>query len=84
MDPYYFLDMNFKLKDDNDDEFQPQEILDTYPDGTWGLNCAEYGSITFQGKEYTEVFYSKRYNILACKNNEGVDRYKIRIELIDE
>ena len=84
MDPYYFLDMNFKLKDDNDDEFEPQEILDMFPDGTWGLNCGNYGFVTFRGKEYTEIFYSKRHNVLACKNNEGLDRYRISVELMDE
>jgi len=83
MDPYYFLDINFKLKDDNDGEFEPHEILDMYPDGTWSINCENHGFVTFQGKEYIDIFYSKRYNVLECKNNEGVDRYKISVELIE-
>ena len=83
MDPYYFLDINFKLKDTYDVSFEPEEILDTYPDGSWAMNCRDMGHIFFQEKDYTEIFYMNEHKILVCKNNEGVDQYKIRIELIE-
>ena len=83
MDPYYFLDINFKLKDVYDVSFEPQEILNIYPDGSWDMNCRDMGHILFREKEYTEIFYTNEHKTLVCKNNDGTDQYKIKIELIE-
>ena len=83
MDPYYFLDINFKLKDLYDVPFEPYEIINTYPDGSWAMNCRDMGHIIFQGVEYTEIFYMNEYKILVCKNNDRTVQYKIKIELIE-
>ena len=80
MDPYYFLDMSFKLKDLCDVSFEPEEILDIYPDGSWAMNCSDMGHITFQEKEYTEIFYMNEHKMLVCKNNDGIDQYHIKVE----
>ena len=82
MDPYYFLDMNFKLKDLCDVPFEPEEILDIYPDGGWAMNCRDMGHITFQNKDYTEIFYMNEYKILSCKHALGLDQYQIKVDLI--
>ena len=84
MDPYYFLDMNFKLKDLYDRQFEPHELLDIFPSGSWAINCRDMGHITFQDKDYTEIFYMNDRKIIACKNNLGMDQYQIKVELIEE
>ena len=84
MDPWYFLDgFEYKVKDENDNDFELCELLEVYPSGSWYLNCSDYGHITYAGKSYTELLYTSSTKTLYCKNSEDTDTYSILVLLID-
>ena len=81
MDPYYFMNLQTKLKDDEDNPFTLNELLTIYPDGTWHINSEGYGHITFKGVDYQEIFYSSSTNQIMCKNRASTHVFNITIEL---
>jgi len=82
MDPYYFLNLRTKLKDEEDKSFNLNELLIVYPDGTWYIDCEEYGHVTFRGVDYTEIYYSPTANQIVCKKRDITHVFKINIELV--
>ena len=71
MDPWYFLDLETTVKDDEDDILELMEIASLYPDGSWDLKTDDYeGVITFKGKEYTVIEYDNTSKKIKCSGKE--------------
>ena len=81
--PFYFLDFESNLKDIHDNPFSLHKLIDVFPGNTWYINCYDYGYVLYNGKEYTEIFYSNSSKQLICKNDIETDIYKIKIELVE-
>jgi hypothetical protein len=82
MDPYYFMNLQTKLKDDEDNPFTLNELLTMYPDGTWHINSEDYGHITFRGIDYTDIYYSPTTNRIVCKNRDLTHIYRLNVDLL--
>ena len=58
MDPWYFLDLETTVKDD-DETLELMDIASLYPNGSWDLNSEGYeGVIIYNGKEYRSIEFN--------------------------
>ena len=82
MDPWYYLDLDTTIKDNDDDRFELCEISSMYPDGSWGLDSDEYdGSIIFRGEEYNSIEFNNDTKILKC-TGENVSEFTLSINSV--
>ncbi len=80
MDPWYYLDLETTVKDDEDDIIELMEIASLYPDGSWDLKTDDYeGAITFKGKEYTVIEYDNTSKKITCYG-KGKDTYELTVQ----
>ena len=82
MDPFYFLELDYKL---NDTHTEMLESLSFYPDGNWSV-CLDENEIVYQDKEYMKLEFDNETKILSCfqKDNETVDMYILHIAKLSE
>jgi|TARA_B110000971_G_scaffold201279_1_gene220009 hypothetical protein len=67
MDPWYYLDLETNIKDNDDDTLELNEICSMYPDGSWILDSEEYdGYIIFREKEYKSIEFNNNTKMLEC------------------
>jgi hypothetical protein len=67
MDPWYFIDLQSNVKDENDNPIGLEEICEMSPDGSWELNVPENsGKIMFRDVGYTKIQYSNNTKTLYC------------------
>jgi hypothetical protein len=80
MDPWYYLDLDTTIKDNDDDILELNEICDMYPDGSWRLDSKEYdGYIIFRGKEYKSIEYKNSTKILNCAGEKSSETFTLSI-----
>ena len=82
MDPFYFLELDYKL---NDTHTEMLESLSVYPNGNWSV-CLDENEIVYQDKEYMKLEFDNETKILSCfqKDNETVDMYILRMARLSE
>jgi hypothetical protein len=82
MDPFYFLELDYKL---NDTHTEMLEYLSVYPNGNWSV-CLDENEIVYQDKEYMKLEFDNETKILSCfqKDNETVDMYILRMARLSE
>ena len=82
MDPWYFLDLQSNVKDENDNPIGLEEIYEMYPDGSWVLNVPENsGKIMFRGVGYNKIEYNNYTKIIYCHfNSEYYFTFNLIIE----
>ena len=70
MDPWYFLDLETTVKDD-DETLELMDIASVYPNGSWDLNTEGYeGVIIYNGKEYGSIEFNNDNKKLKCSGKE--------------
>ena len=70
MDPWYFLDLETTVKDD-DETLELMDIASVYPNGSWDLNAEGYeGVIIYNGKEYRSIEYDNTSKKIKCSGKE--------------
>jgi len=70
MDPWYFLDLETTVKDD-DETLEFMDIASLYPNGSWDLNTEGYeGVIIYNGKEYRSIEFNNDNKKLKCSGKE--------------
>ena len=70
MDPWYFLDLETTVKDD-DETLELMDIASVYPNGSWDLNTEGYeGVIIYKGKEYRSIEFDNDNKKLKCIGKE--------------
>jgi len=80
MDPWYFLDLETNIKDQDDNELELNEIGDMMPNGDWILNCEEYdGDIIFKGKNYKYIEFNNETKTIRCVNASIIKLYILNI-----
>jgi len=82
MDPWYFLDLQSNIKDENDNAVDLDEISVMYPDGSWELNVPENsGKIMFRDVGYNKIEYNNHTKIIYCHfNPELIVQFNLIIE----
>lgn len=83
MDPWYFLDLESNIIDENNEEIELNEISDIYPDGSWTLSVTdEYqGYIKFKDYRYSKIEYNNNTKNINCYyNSELIVYYNLKIE----
>jgi len=82
MDPFYFLELDYKF---NDTHSEMLECCEFYPSGNWSIHLDE-NEIIYQEKEYNKLEFDNETKILSCyqKDNENVDMYILRIAKLSE
>ena len=83
MDPWYFLDLESNIKDENGEEVELNEICEIYPDGSWTLKVGDgyTGHIKFKDFRYSKINYNNDTKILDCHYNSDLILYfNLRIE----
>ena len=83
MDPWYFLDLESNIIDENDEEIELNEISVIYPDGSWILEIEdEYeGYIKFKDIRYSKIEYNNDTKIINCYyNSELIVYYNLKVE----
>ena len=68
MDPFYFLDIESKVKDDNDDIIELNEFeCYMYPNGSWGISTeGNEGTFSFSGNNYKRIKFNNDNKQLFC------------------
>jgi hypothetical protein len=78
MDPWYYLDLETTVKDD--ETLELMDIASVYPNGSWDLNAEGYeGVIIFKGKEYTVIEYDNTSKKIKCSGKE-TDIYTLTVQ----
>ena len=82
MDPFYFLDLESSVVDDEDCEVDMYELDSTmYPDGSWDLSVGNYeGYIIYEGENFKELEFCNSKKQLTCyysKNRRQKKVYKL-------
>ena len=78
MDPWYFLDLETTVKDD-DETLEFMDIASLYPNGSWDLNTEGYeGVIIYNGKEYGSIEFNNDNKKLKC-NGKETDVYTLTL-----
>jgi hypothetical protein len=83
MDPWYFLDLESNIKDENDEEVELNEICEIYPDGSWTLKVGDgyTGHIKFKEVSYPHIEYNNNTKRLNCHyNSEVIFYYNLKVE----
>ena len=82
MDPFYFLELDYKF---NDTHTEMLESLSFSPNGNWSV-CLDENEIGYQDKEYMKLEFDNETKILSCfqKDNETVDMYILGMARLSE
>ena len=81
-DPWYFLDIEHNLKDENDNPVELNEAATCYPDGSWHIDLTEYSNqyITFKNNEYNKIIYDNTSKYIDCfKDDVRHDTFTITV-----
>ena len=71
MDPWYFLDLESNIINENDEEIELNDISVIYPDGSWILEIEDnhIGYIKFKDFRYSKIEYNNDTKIINCYYN---------------
>jgi len=80
MDPWYYLDLETIIKDNDDETLELNEICSMYPDGSWALDSGEYdGYIIFRDENYKSIEFNNTTKILTCVSPNIVNKFTLHI-----
>ena len=85
MDPFYFMDLNIKKKNDdnNNDEsdIELQDMCDYSPCGSWIIGDEDY-KIIYKNNEYDIIKFNNNNKIITFYNNQQAE-LQLKITLKD-
>ena len=80
MDPWYYLDLETNIKDEDNETLELNEICSMYPDGSWSLDSGEYdGYLIFRDENYKSIEFNNTKKILTCVSPNIINKFTLHI-----